>query len=190
MEHGSPGRLIPPRLDGSFHASLHPPGGCETAFRLDSESQEDREGPQLTSSTGCLGSSCDRPHACPVRRHGTAPARPRPLPTGGGDAARPASPSRRTRRSPRRRRSAGCRRECRGPASSAAQRQVPIAVPYSSRAATTRKTPAYAAARASARGTRAAGDAERARGIETRQHGQSEHAPDRDGRGREDHQGA
>ena len=58
------------------------------------------------------------------------------------EPARPAAPSRRTTRSPTRRRSAGCRRRCRGRAASRAQCQVPIAVPYSSSDATTTKTPA------------------------------------------------
>src|SRR5215210_7628518 len=49
MDH--PPWLIPPPSGGSFGRFTSPGrGSAETAFRLDSESQEDREGPQLTSS--------------------------------------------------------------------------------------------------------------------------------------------
>src|SRR3954468_17075064 len=49
MNH--PGWLIPPPLDGSFgYLTFTQPGEGRVAFRLDSESQEDSEGPQLTSS--------------------------------------------------------------------------------------------------------------------------------------------
>src|SRR2546429_8083708 len=48
--------LIPPPSGGSFGCFTSPwRGSAETAFRLDSESQEDREGPQLTSSDWSVG---------------------------------------------------------------------------------------------------------------------------------------
>src|SRR6266511_827060 len=51
-----PRRLIPPPSGGSFGWFTSPTrGSAETAFPLDSESQEDREGPQLTSSEGGRG---------------------------------------------------------------------------------------------------------------------------------------
>ena len=49
MNH--PSRLIPPPLVGSFKWFTSPTrGSAETPLRPNSESQEDREGPQLTSS--------------------------------------------------------------------------------------------------------------------------------------------
>src|SRR2546426_4811207 len=51
-----PSWLIPPPSGGSSECFTSPTrGSAETAFRLDSESQEDREGPQLTSSEGSRG---------------------------------------------------------------------------------------------------------------------------------------
>src|SRR6266508_3052074 len=48
-----PRRLIPPPSGGSSGCFTSPArGSAETASRLDSEYQEDREGPQLTSSDG------------------------------------------------------------------------------------------------------------------------------------------
>ena len=63
MDH--PRWLIPPPLDGSFGCfTFTLPGESGTAFCAQSESQEDREGPQLTSSElAVAGQSCDRLYA-------------------------------------------------------------------------------------------------------------------------------
>ena len=60
MDH--PRWLIPPPLDGSFGCfTFTLPGECRKAFSAQSESQEDSEGPQLTSSDlAVAGLSCDR----------------------------------------------------------------------------------------------------------------------------------
>src|SRR6266508_6736631 len=51
-----PRRLIPPPSGGSFGCFTSPTRGrAKSAFRLDSESQEDRGGPQPTSSEGGRG---------------------------------------------------------------------------------------------------------------------------------------
>src|SRR5205823_12997586 len=71
MDH--PAWLIPPPLVGSFRYFTSPcRGSAETPFHPDSESQEDREGPQLTSSERAVaGSSCgrrlSRPAPCQAR---------------------------------------------------------------------------------------------------------------------------
>src|SRR5580765_3248792 len=63
MDH--PRWLIPPPLDGSFGCfTFTLPGESRTAFCAQSESQEDREGQQLTSSDlAVAGLSCDRLNA-------------------------------------------------------------------------------------------------------------------------------
>ena len=63
MDH--PAWLIPPPLDGSFGCfTFTLPGEYRKAFCAQSESQEDREGPQLTSSDlAVAGLSCDRLYA-------------------------------------------------------------------------------------------------------------------------------
>src|SRR3989442_4469345 len=66
-----PSWLIPPPSGGSSECFTSPTrGSAETAFRLDSESQEDREGPQLTSSEGVSRGNSVPPRALSLRVRG------------------------------------------------------------------------------------------------------------------------
>ena len=101
------------------------------------------------------------------------------------DTARRAAPSRRTTRSRTRRRDGGLPSGMPRPGSSRAQRHVPIAVPYSSSAATTRKTRRVDRAVAPApEEEEQERHADRARDVAAREDGQAEQAPRRGDRGR------
>jgi hypothetical protein len=123
VEHGSP-KVVDSSPVGWFIQALHftHPGESQIGFPPHGESQEDRGEPQPTFlQLAAAGTSLRPPRdqartvgVRPVRclaPHAAVAARSAPRLPGGG--APGAEPSRRTTRSPRRRRSAGSRRGCR-----------------------------------------------------------------------------